>query len=654
MANIKRKKAKPTWKPFFGAAMLDLTDDEVEQLEREYPLHSNKTRHRNEIHHSDNQETDESEEDEIIMEPEEAPYCCTKGCLQELGLHKIHQRRQRMVGMDKREQDIAILAQLACGVDNDLNAALNRQRTRFIYRFDKKTEICRTAFQYIHLVRESRFKRLKQLASQGILVPFKHGNTKRNPNNLLPQDDQEKVIQFIENFIEVHGLPMPGGMRDGYREILLPSQLSYLSIWRDYEENIAEEEKEKTAKDSEKIRTVGYDTFKKIWQQSFWYAKFQKNRSDLCDYCQDIKDKLRFCENEEETSNILEGYKQHTDIVLKARGRYKDEIEQSKEQWSTLPTETRQRMVNNLSEYDKVTEQDPCSQKLTMHYSFDFAQQVHYPYSCQQKGKEYFISPRKCQVFGVCAEALSRQVLFLVDEEETRGKGSLAVISMLDAFFQFHGLGETEAKLHADNCVGQNKNNFVMWYLLWRVMNGLHERITISFMPPGHTKFSPDSYFGLFKIRYRKSTIDSLQDLVECAQNACKKGIIVPQTYGKHLGSTEPLYEYRDWAKYLEKLFKPIDHVTQYNYFTFDSSKPGWIGVGINPDDEPMPIFILKKRYFSFQQPTYYPPAVTPDGLEKDREEYLFKFVRPHVRDPKKRDITCPKPLQKPKLGNKT
>ncbi len=70
-----------------------------------------------------------------------------------------------------------------------------------------------------------------------------------------------------------------------------------------------------------------------------------------------------------------------------------------------------------------------------MHYSFDFAQQVFYPYSNQQRGKEFFKTARKCQIFGVCAEALPRQVFFLIDESEFFGKGSKMVISLLDAFF---------------------------------------------------------------------------------------------------------------------------------------------------------------------------------------------------------------------------
>jgi hypothetical protein len=30
--------------------------------------------------------------------------------------------------------------------------------------------------------------------------------------------------------------------------------------------------------------------------------------------------------------------------------------------------------------------------------------------------------------------------------------------------------------------------------------------------------------------------------------------------------------------------------------------------------------------------------------LSDERQQYLYKQVRPHVRNPHKRDLTCPKP----------
>ena len=135
------------------------------------------------------------------------------------------------------------------------------------------------------------------------------------------------------------------------------------------------------------------------------------------------------------------------------------------------------------------------------HYPFDMAQQVFYPYDPQQAGPMYFLTPRKCAIYGVCCEAIPRQVNYLIDESVDTGKGANAIISMLHHFFEVHGLGEQDVHLHADNCGGQNKNNAMVGYLLWRVLTELHKNITLSFMITGHMKFLPDWCFGLLKKR---------------------------------------------------------------------------------------------------------------------------------------------------------
>ena len=131
------------------------------------------------------------------------------------------------------------------------------------------------------------------------------------------------------------------------------------------------------------------------------------------------------------------------------------------------------------------------------------AQQVFYPNDPQQLGPMYFLTPQKCAIFGVCCEAIPCQVNYLIDEAVDMGKGANAVVSMLHHFFEVHGLGEKNVHLHlhADNCGGQNKNNIMVGYRLWRMLTGLHENITLSFVIADHTKFSPDWCFGLLKKR---------------------------------------------------------------------------------------------------------------------------------------------------------
>lgn len=80
--------------------------------------------------------------------------------------------------------------------------------------------------------------------------------------------------------------------------------------------------------------------------------------------------------------------------------------------------------------------QIPCNSKdIKVHYSFDFAQQVHYPSNPLQPGPIYFLTPQKCTVFGVNCEAVPRQINFLTDEAGDCGKGANAVVSRIHFFF---------------------------------------------------------------------------------------------------------------------------------------------------------------------------------------------------------------------------
>ena len=52
---------------------------------------------------------------------------------------------------------------------------------------------------------------------------------------------------------------------------------------------------------------------------------------------------------------------------------------------------------------------------------------------------------------------------YFIDESVATGKGANATISYVHDFLENHGAGETNVHLHADNCGGQNKNNYVLW-----------------------------------------------------------------------------------------------------------------------------------------------------------------------------------------------
>ena len=124
----------------------------------------------------------------------------------------------------------------------------------------------------------------------------------------------------------------------------------------------------------------------------------------------------------------------------------------------------------------------PNTRDIKVHYSFHYAQQVHFPSDPLQPGPIYFLTPRKSIVFGVNCEALPRQVNFLTDKAGECGKGANNIVSHLHYFLETHRLSEKVMFLHADNCTRQNKNNCMVQYLVWRALTNQYSSITLSFL----------------------------------------------------------------------------------------------------------------------------------------------------------------------------
>ena len=241
----------------------------------------------------------------------------------------------------------------------------------------------------------------------------------------------------------------------------------------------------------------------------------------------------------------------------------------------------------------------------TVHYSFDFAQQVHYPPNPLQPGPMYFKTARKCAVLGVCCEGIPQQINYLIDEASDVGKSANMVVSLLHHFLWHHGLGEIDVGLHGQNncsagicahihvhvhasttyiikahhkreqctCTHMNTKRTmyiymysirlaqycytcivyiagaviirsvklyhvcvacIQQYLAWRVLTGLHCKVTMSFMLVGHTKFFPDWCFALFKQCYRCTFVSSLDDVAEAVNSSAD--VNVAQLVGTQSG----------------------------------------------------------------------------------------------------------------------
>jgi len=210
-------------------------------------------------------------------------------------------------------------------------------------------------------------------------------------------------------------------------------------------------------------------------------------------------------------------------------------------------------------------------------------------------------------------------------------------------FITHNGLGEARIVIHADNCTGQNKNNFRLAYFMWRVMTGRHKSVKFCFLPVGHTKFSPDWAFGMMKRKLRHTKVSSLLELKQCFEASSPvSGVNVACLVGSEGG--EVYVPVRDWQTFLmsELNYKHIAGIKNNHYFSFHSEHPGQVEI---KEHSEAPVSRICMTAVS--TPCSEKPAkITPDGLSHDRKLYLYEKIRQFCSDETK-DIFCPEPTER-------
>ena len=154
-------------------------------------------------------------------------------------------------------------------------------------------------------------------------------------------------------------------------------------------------------------------------------------------------------------------------------------------------------------------------------------------------------------------------------------------------------------------------------------MCGLNASIILSFMVVGHTKFTPDSCFGLFKQRFRRTNVQCLSDIATCVEQSATVNKV--KIAGTEAGEVNvPSY---NWLSFFAPQFKKVPRIKQYHQFQITSTHPGVVVCKDFSDSPGTAITILKQPWTP--KSTELPPIVTPSGLSPEREWYLFDKIRP-------------------------
>jgi len=119
--------------------------------------------------------------------------------------------------------------------------------------------------------------------------------------------------------------------------------------------------------------------------------------TDLCWECQRNNEALYRSANLPDSMKSAKVQQQEQHLTL---------VQQERSLYDTMAQDAK--LTVAASAITTLSQHEPCSNDFCMHYSFDFAQQVHYPSSPLQPGPMYFLVPRKCGIFGVCCEISAR------------------------------------------------------------------------------------------------------------------------------------------------------------------------------------------------------------------------------------------------------
>ena len=140
-----------------------------------------------------------------------------------------------------------------------------------------------------------------------------------------------------------------------------------------------------------------------------------------------------------------------------------------------------------------------------------------------------------------------KKLLQLVKEPMQQLVFPLVLTISFDHFFSRHGLRETDIHLHADNCAGQHKNNYFLWYLAWRIATEPHQSIKYSFLISGLLNLvwiiASESWKGPIR------SVSSIYELARMVDTSSNTGVNKAQLVSTQDGRV--LFPVYDWCIFL-------------------------------------------------------------------------------------------------------
>ena len=551
--------------------------------------------------------------------------CCSKNCCRIWDSNHLKKHSEDMQRLSRTEKKLVLLTILRnCAVNSESTRySEQRRRLRFCFRYEPFGKMCASAFRLLFNIRIDEFKGLlAHLKTTGMsIVPPVHGNRGKKyykANMLETKGVSKKVTEFMLKLGEEQGEFSSGRhvrtgdtFEDKDSDILwLPACFSYSVLFRMYN---------KQYPDFHISQTAFYLFLKN--EQKLKHIKIRSPRSDMCDFCELQKRRIAGTKphDESKTEELTAELAAHQNAYQGERAIYNTERKRAEE------------------DRKKFKQGELKSDDCVDHISMDYGQAVGVPHTADQLGGTFYLHMRNFHLFTACSVLENNQIFYTYDEREA-GKGSNEVISFLHNFLASREIKTPDIRIHADNCTGQNKNNYVIWYLIWLTVTGRVKHIELKFMIKGHTHFIADSGIGHAKREFRKSDVFCLKHWAKIIDRSAV-------TNKARIVDGNDVY---DWKKGLTPYFKSLNGISKFQHFAADYNEPGciWTKYGFD-DDVWKKTNLLKTNKKTgakkFKNLTGYLSSVGFKGGKPEKEKSLFENLRQYVKEDWKDEI-CPDP----------
>ncbi len=287
-----------------------------------------------------------------------------------------------------------------------------------------------------------------------------------------------------------------------------------------------------------------------------------------------------------------------------------------------------------------------------MHFDF----QKNLPTPKLTVGDQFYKRLLWTYLFGIYSASTQFMVAYMWSEIVAK-RGANDVISCLAHFLFRTPLGRSGAKWSiwwCDNCPGQNKNNYLVWFFQELIRRNIYSRVDLKFLVPGHTYGPTDRNFAI---------IEKYADRLE--------NVYLPEHWYKHVHDAVVRHDskiqvvemkqsdFRDFRNHLGKTYTERDedvdkqrlNFSSASWFNFgkgekcvdrelvqvDHPHEVWVRHSYDVKEEPQRVVYVKKRGAKFNAelipPALYQRFPLPINTAKasDLRDLAMKYIpNPH------------------------